>query len=48
LPGIVDVQTATLDNPALLPPRHQVQVAERIAWMEQAHTLPKFARYPAI
>jgi hypothetical protein len=34
LPGIVDVQTATLDNPALLPPRHQVQVAERIAWME--------------
>jgi hypothetical protein len=48
LPGIVDIQTATLDDPDALPPTAQIQVAERIGWMESAHTLPAFRRYPGM
>lgn len=46
LPGMIDVQTGTLDTPDALPPQAQMQVAERIAWMEDAHSLPRFERYP--
>ena len=46
LPGIVDIQTATLDDPEALVPQVQVQVADRIGWMAQAHCLPEFARFP--
>jgi len=46
LPGIADIQTATLDDPGAMAPEIQVQVADRIGWMENAHELPKFDRYP--
>lgn len=46
LPGIVDVQIATLDDPDALPPGAQIQVAERIGWMATAHALPAFERFP--
>ena len=46
LPGIVDVQSATLDDPGALPPAAHIQTAERIGWMEHAHALPTFARFP--
>jgi hypothetical protein len=46
LPGIVDVQIATLDDPDAVVPQIHVQAAERIAWMERAHELPAFPRYP--
>jgi hypothetical protein len=46
LPGIVDVQTATLDDPDALPPTVQIQTAERIGWMANRHELPEFERYP--
>jgi hypothetical protein len=46
LPGIVDIQTATLDDPDAVPPTVQIQVAERIGWMETAHALPAFSRWP--
>ena len=45
LPGIVDVQIATFDDPDALPPRFQVQVAERLGWMEKAHDLPGVQRF---
>jgi hypothetical protein len=45
-PGAVDVQVCTLDDPEAMPPGAQIQVAERIGWMEQAHALPAFDRYP--
>ncbi len=45
LPGLIDIQTGTLDEPSRLPPQMHVQIAERIAWMETAHTLPMFERY---
>lgn len=46
LPGIIDVQSATFDNPDLLPAQLHIQTAERIGWMAQAHTLPEFSRFP--
>ena len=33
-PAMTDVQSATLDDPAALPPQIHVQTAERIAWMK--------------
>lgn len=46
LPGLVDCHTATLDDPNALPPAAHIQIAERIDWMETAHELPAFARFP--
>ena len=48
LPGIVDIQSATLDDPQALPAGAHIQVAERIGWMETAHDLPQFKRYPGM
>jgi hypothetical protein len=47
LPGIADVQIATLDDPDAVAPQIHVQAAERIPWMERAHQLPMFERYPS-
>ena len=47
LPGVADVQSATLDDPGAIPPQIHVQTAERLAWMERAHELPAFPRYPS-
>ncbi len=46
LPGLVDVQTGTLDDPDAVPPGANIQVAERVEWMKTAHELPAFDRYP--
>ncbi len=46
LPGIVDIQSVTLDNPEALSPAIHVQTAERLGWMEASHALPGFERYP--
>jgi hypothetical protein len=46
MPGIIDIQSATYDDPDAVPPMVHVQVAERIHWMERAHELPVFDRYP--
>lgn len=46
LPGMVDVQTGTLDDPEELPAQAHIQTAERIGWMKNAHTLPEFERFP--
>lgn len=48
LPGIVDIQSATLDDPSALPAQCHIQTAERIDWMGNAHTLVEFERYPGI
>ena len=44
--GFVQVRIAACDDPDALAPRAQVQTAERIAWMRDAHALPEFARFP--
>ncbi len=46
LPGIVDVQSATLDDPDQLPPSLQIQTAERLHWISTINDLPGFERYP--
>jgi hypothetical protein len=45
-PGMIDVQSATLDDPGALPLQVQVQTAERIGWMEHLAEVPAFERYP--
>lgn len=45
-PGMIDVQTATLDDPDALPLLAQIQTAERIGWMARLDTVPAFDRYP--
>ncbi|MGE3396346.1 MAG: GFA family protein [Sphingomonas sp.] len=46
LPGITDVQSATLDDPDAMPAGAHIQTADRIGWMKDAHELPSFERYP--
>ncbi len=46
LPGIIDIQSATYDDPAAVPPLIHIQVAERLPWMTRLHELPAFDRYP--
>lgn len=47
LPGLIDVQTGTLDDPEALSPAIQVQTAERLEWVKGIGELPVFERYPA-
>ena len=46
LPGLVDIQSSTYDDPEAVPAQAHIQVAERLSWMGHAHTLPEFSRYP--
>jgi hypothetical protein len=46
LPGLVDIQTATLDDPDAMPPGAQIQTADRLEWMNRIGELPAFERYP--
>lgn len=45
-PGMIDVQSATLDAPDSIPLQAQIQTAERIGWMAHLDDLPTFERYP--
>ena len=46
LPGLVDVQSLTLDDPGAVRPQAQIQTAERVGWMEELDSLPAFERFP--
>ena len=46
LPGIVDIQSVTLDDPEALPPQAHIQTAERLGWIDGQERLPAFARFP--
>jgi hypothetical protein len=46
LPGLVEVQSSTLDDPEQLAPTLHIQVAERLNWMKRAHELPEIERFP--
>ena len=46
LPGLVDIQTATLDDADALAPQLHVQVAEQLKWTQDLESLPKFDRFP--
>lgn len=46
LPGIIDVQSATLDDPDALPPRLRIQMADRLGWVDGIAALPAHERFP--
>lgn len=46
LPGLIDVQSVTLDDPSAFPPGAVVQTAEQPSWAAHIHELPAFPRYP--
>lgn len=46
LPGIVDIQSATFDDPDQFPAGTHIQTAERISWTSEMHLLPQFERFP--
>jgi len=46
LPGVVAVQTATLDDPGALTPTVQVQTADRQPWVSQLDTIKAYERFP--
>lgn len=46
LPGIVDIQSATLDDSEAAIPDAHIQTAERLSYMARLNELPEFARYP--
>ena len=46
LPGLVEVQLVTLDEPNSLAPTLQMQTAERLSWVSHIHELPSFERFP--
>lgn len=45
-PGMIDVQSATLDDPDAIALQGQIQLAERIGWMAHLDQIPGFERYP--
>lgn len=47
LPGLVDIQTATMDDPEPFGPQIHVQMADAVSWEAGLAELPKFDRYPA-
>ena len=46
LPGLVDVQLTTLDDPENYAPQVHVQMADALAWEAKLPDLPAFDRYP--
>ncbi|MGB7372920.1 GFA family protein [Pontixanthobacter sp.] len=46
LPGMVDVQSCTLDDPDAAPAGAHIMVTERVGWMEHAHDWPQFETFP--
>ncbi len=47
LPGIADVQSATLDQAEDYTPTAQIQCAERLGYMASLEEIPVFERWPA-
>jgi len=46
LPGLVDIQAATLDEADRVVPQAQVQCAERLPWISELNDVPAFERFP--
>jgi hypothetical protein len=46
LPGLTDVQAATLDKSEENAPAMHVQYAEHLSWTDTLNELPRFDRYP--
>lgn len=48
LPGLVDICSGTLDDPAAQPPGAQIMVKHRLPWTKGMTDLPGFSSYPGM
>ena len=48
LPGIVDIQSGTLDDQAGDPPGAHIMVKDRVGWLDDIDALPRFVTYPGV
>lgn len=48
LPGIVDVQSGTLDDMEAHAPGAQIMVKDRLGWIQGMNELPEFQTYPGM
>jgi hypothetical protein len=46
MPGVVDILTATLDDPRKFPAQLHVQMADALPWEAKLDGLPKYRRFP--
>ena len=46
LPGLIDLTTATFDDPAELPPQLHMWESKRIPWLMLGDDLPRYAELP--
>ena len=46
LPGLVDIQAGTFDDPEAAAPGVHIQTAERLDYMTKLGDMPTFERYP--
>lgn len=47
LPGIIDIQSGTIDDISHYPPTTQIMVKHQLPWMDRIDLIPKFHEYPA-
>lgn len=47
MPGMVDIQTATLDSPEEFAPACHVQMADALSWEDRLPDLPRHDRFPS-
>lgn len=47
IPGRLDVQTATLDDPEGFSPQARIQLADQLSWDGASHQLPGFDGFPS-
>jgi hypothetical protein len=48
LPGIIDIQSGTLDQPENIPPEAEIMVKEKLPWMNHLSELPQYQTYPGM
>lgn len=48
LPGLVDIQTVTLDDAGSLSPQGHVMMIDALPWEDGIDSLPKFRRFPGM
>lgn len=45
LPGVVEVQASTLEDPTALPPTFQIQTAEQQPWVPHLASIKAYERF---
>ncbi|QKS00749.1 GFA family protein [Sphingomonas sp. CL5.1] len=48
LPGIVDIQSGTMDDPEAVPPGAHIMTKHRLGWTREMDKLPEFESYPGM